>query len=362
MTNVARAGTVYYGKYIVDIIGEFTVGAAGIANIREWPVPVAQLTTNGNGIVQGITYGLQQPIWFALQRGHRLVELDPATGLFTAYGGNAANGYPIPYPIDVAADNEGNIWFTGSGTTGALVGALHTGSGFVTYWDLPIACLSPFAIWAEADGSAVWFTVNNSSATGTGAYLGRLRPFTNTLDYWSTAGATRPVGQGITGWPATGTTDIWFGTWSADAVYRLDVSLGTFTEYLRTSASGYPIALTSDRLGNCWIGSYFSRLSEIAVGCHGAPVAFNQTTVAVKGTVMPTIRARQKVVPRVSNVPATPIVPTSAKDHCYNDIVLPSPPRFQVGGVALTPGPNGSGPPVYFSEAEGYRIGCFTPP
>ena len=161
-----RAGRLYYTKYIVDYVGELSVSKAA-DNVREWKIP-ATLYAGPSGNACGIAYSPKGRVWFALQTGCRLVELDPTSGQFTAYGGAK---FPIAFPRHLMFDRTGAVWYTGSGTNGALIGRLAANRGSATFWDLPIEQLSPEGLWVDWTGKAVWFAPINSNLGLTGAFL-----------------------------------------------------------------------------------------------------------------------------------------------------------------------------------------------
>jgi streptogramin lyase len=367
MTNQARAGAVYYGKTGVDIIGELVGTPGSDAPVREWPVPVAALTAGGQGALDSVAFGPNNSVWFALLFGNRLVRLDPAAGIFTAFGSPM-----IGLPSNIAVDGLGNIWFTGVNQTqtgylqvvGALIGAepdlTHVREPAIILWPLPAECSNPACIWPEADGSAAWFTVSSGITGATGAFLGRITTSTNTLDYWSPTAAADPIGTGLTGFRATNPSEIWFGSWVNDGVYRLNVAQGTFTQYLRSTTSAQPSALVADAAGDCWIANGSSPLSGIATTCQGTPASFSQTTIEVTPVSAPATLVQQTVAAiRYLPLTATTSTLSLSVDNCYNDVALPSSP-FYLKGIGLSAGSHGLSLPVYFAglTTQLGQIGC----
>jgi len=226
-------GRLFYTKYILDIIGELNIRREG-DNVREWVVPSSlhnSACSQGDPI--GIVYGPENQVWFAMESGHCLVEFDPDKDLFKAYGGNSSTRFPIRWPRHLMSDKHGNVWYTGAGSQGALIGMLNADRRSVVYWDLERIFITPEGIWVDSDGKGVWFTPINHNYGLTGAYLAHLDTSENMLTYWMWPSPGRnPRNPGVVGEPATQPENIWF-TYSgfggpSSRVYRLNIRSDTF--------------------------------------------------------------------------------------------------------------------------------------
>lgn len=351
-----RKDRLYYTKYILDIVGELTV-SKNVDNVREWTIPPALFAGASLGIACGITYGPKDRVWFALETAHRLVELDPKTGLFIAYGDVQ---YPIRYPRHLMFDRTGSLWYTGSGTNGALIGRLSPNRQTALYWDLPVELLTPEGLWVDSTGEEIWFTPINPNAYLTGAMLARLVPGTNDLTYWTYAPpGLRPVNAGVAGDMPTKPRNIWFTyeAWgSASRVFRLHLPSGTFFEYAPSFSAPRKVAVDDGR--NAWISDWSGKVSRVArdADCGKIRLVAHQLNVTpvelkVKGRES---RAR----PAVHSVTPTQQLVNPVKVNCYADFPLPY-PLMSHGLQVDVAQPNR--PNVYFTQGSGIVIGRLTP-
>lgn len=353
-------GKLYYTKYILDIIGELNLRTKRLPNfVREWAIPPALFGGNPGGDANGIIIRRVKPrlavtVWFALESAHRLVQLNPTTGLFTAFGGNQ---FPIRYPRHLMVQGP-NLWYTGSGTQGALVGVLRPNRR-AAYWDLPIELLTPEGLWVEADGAGVWFTPINSNMFYTGAFLARLEPSTNRLTYWSyPPPGKRPVNAGVVGEPPTNPVNIWFTYYNpgpSSRVFRLHRPSGTFFEYPPTFSAPRKIVL--DGAGNAWISDWSGKISTIAKDADCGTINFASRTMTVKPVEMDVQTWQARAAPTISPVTMTQGPVTPVRSGCYVDFPLPHP--LMSHGIQLNV--YSGQPNLYFSQGSGIIIGRLTP-
>jgi len=116
-----------------------------------------------------------------------------------------ANGYPVPdgSPMDVIAGTDGNVWYTGQGTT---VGRMTT-AGVAT--SFTSKAVDPFGITVGPDG-AIWY------AEFQGNSVGRVDALGNTS---SVLGMTLPAGpRYVTGGPGD---SLWFTEEAGNRVGRV---------------------------------------------------------------------------------------------------------------------------------------------
>ena len=347
-------GKLHYTKYIVNVIGELDLNKT-TRNVREWEIPPQILGTGYlPGNPAGITHDQLGHVWFALESSHRLVELDPATGTFVAYGGPQL---PVRYPRHLMFDGTGALWYTGAGSQGALIGRLDPNRKSATIWDLPIEFLTPEGIWTEPAGETVWFTPVNPNVYMTGAFLGRLSG--SNLDYWSVPkGGARPMNAGVVGEPANGPQNVWF-TYaiggSQSRTYRLHRPSATFYEYEPVSASPRKITLDADR--NAWISDWSGKVSMIRAEADCGTADFDSGQFQVQPRRMRVRAESRRVKPRGSSVaPVTSQVPPT-KDKCYRNLPLPYP--LASNGIQVTD--VAGRPTVYFSQGSGRTIGELIP-
>jgi streptogramin lyase len=351
-----RKGRLYYTKYVVDVIGELTV-SKNVGNVREWVIPPALFGKASSGNACGITYGPANSVWFALQNGHRLVELDPKAGLFTAFGGLQ---YPIRYPRHLMFDGADNLWYTGAGTNGALIGRLDRTRTKATYWDLPAELITPEGLWVDGNGEAIWFTPINPNLWLTGAFLARLIPGNNELTYWTYPRAgRRPVNAGVVGDARTNPENIWFtyAEWGPQSrVFRLHLQSNTFFEYAPTFSAPRRVVVDAGR--NAWISDWSGKVSRVARDADCGTIRLTPDTLLVE-RVERSVKSQQATArAAVHSVRPTVQPVTPVKDNCYAHFPLPSPLTSQ--GIQIDAAKPGK-PNVYFTEGSGIVIGRLTP-
>ncbi len=351
-----RQDRLYYTKYILDIVGELTV-STNVANVREWVIPPVLFAGASPGIATGITDGPKDRIWVALQSAHRLVELDPKTGLFTAFGGVQ---YPIRYPRHLMFDAAGNLWYTGSGTNGALIGRLSRNRRFAVYWDLPLELLTPEGLWVEGTGQEVWFTPINSNLGLTGAFLARLVPATNQLTYWSyPAPGRRPVNAGVMGDRPAKPTNIWFtydAGGSSSRVFRLHLPSGTFFEYPPQFSAPRKIVVDDSR--NAWISDWSGKVSMVPRDADCGRIKLTAHRIVIEPVKLGVKSREQLAKPAVHSVTPTLQQVTPVKFDCYVDFPLPYP--LMSNGIQIDVAQRGQ-PNAYFTQGSGIVIGRLTP-
>jgi streptogramin lyase len=349
-----REGKLYYTKYILNVIGELDV-TTNTNNVREWEIPPTLLGGGylaGNPI--GITYAPDGKVWFALENSNRLVKFDPASGVFTAFFGSLL---PIPYPRHLMFQKDPVVWYTGSGTNGALIGRLDLATQTATYWDLPIEFLTPEGLWVEDDGKSVWFTPINPNAYMTGAFLARLGG--GRLQYWTfPSPGRRPVNAGVAAEPSTNPENVWFSydAWgSSSRVFRLNLPSRTFFEYEPTFSAPRKIALDARR--NAWISDWSGKVSMITADADCGTTKFPSKTIRLRGVDMQVKSQEQAADPVVSSVPPTKQQVSPQKDNCYRH--YPLPPPLASNGIHVTGA--GRKTVVYFSQGSGRTIGQLIP-
>ena len=350
-----RNEKLFYTKQVVDVIGELDV-STNIDNVREWVVPPA-LSGKATlpGLADGITYGPNDRVWFALSNAHRLVELDPARGLFTAYGGAQ---YPIRYPRHLMFDGAGGLWYTGVGRNGALVGKLNPGRRTAVYWELPVELASPEGLWVDDAANEVWFTPINLNPMMAGAFLARLVPSTSELTYWA-YGQVRPANAGVVGDSPRKAKNIWFthdARGPASRIFRLSVSSGKFFEYAPRFSSPRKVAL--DDAGNAWVSDWQGKVITVPrdADCGQVSLTARKLRLEAKEMAVTARSVRQK--PALHSVTPTqqPVVP--AKVDCHVEFQLPF--GLTSHGIQVDVGRRRP-LNVYFTQPAGIVIGRLTP-
>jgi streptogramin lyase len=357
-------GKLYYTKYILNVIGELDVTTAS-RNVREWRIPPALLGAGYSGDPMGITYDSDGKVWFALQGSHRLVQFDPRANLFTSYGGSLPpipypsiqTLFPIAYPRHLMFDEAGGLWYTGTGTNGALIGRLDPSRRTAVYWDLPIDFLTPEGIWVEPNGEAVWFTPINPNSHLTGAFLARLAG--HRLDYWTYPRPGRqPLNPGVAGERQSDPDNVWFSysVWGPSSrVFRLNRPSNTFFEYEPQFAAPRKIVLDANR--NAWISDWTGKVSMIKAEADCGTIKLRPGSIEVKSKRMRVKSQERRAKPKGHSVAPTQTSVSPAKDNCYRNYPLPYP--LASNGIGITD--PGTGPEIYFSEGSGRTIGKLIP-
>jgi len=96
-------------------------------------------------------------IWMGLGRANGICCYKPSGRQFVFYRGKDPNAYPLRYPIEIAEDLQGNLWFTSDASTSLLRWDCSTGRFLTT--SLPAALKNKLGmvncIWNEND-SILW--------------------------------------------------------------------------------------------------------------------------------------------------------------------------------------------------------------
>jgi hypothetical protein len=226
-----------------------------------WTVPVGV----NNGVPRALAVGIAPrggavgDIWvgnFNERRAYRLRASDGAALGNVAMDVNASYGAVV--------DRQGRIWFTAANGSSRNLGYVNPAT--MTYTEVAAA---PFNLWAygmayylSMDGTQEFIFVADSSG-------GRLYRYDINVNNWtfvSTPGTPRGVAADINGniWVAPWSTGTgWSGSYNRN-IWRYDVNLGGFTQYLSPTASGFMgVGVTFDNAiwGIAAIGSRAVRLS-----------------------------------------------------------------------------------------------------
>ncbi len=96
-------------------------------------------------------------VWLGLGRGNGVCSFDKKNHRFTWYPGSKPNGYPLRYPIDIAEDNQSNLWFVNDASSTLVNWTRNTGQ--FKSWSLPLVSQKQsgnlHSVLCEAD-SVVW--------------------------------------------------------------------------------------------------------------------------------------------------------------------------------------------------------------
>ncbi|MFH8589837.1 hypothetical protein ACH4GP_36620 [Streptomyces celluloflavus] len=163
-----------------------------------------------------------------------------------------------PYPWDVAAGPDGNLWFTEYDR--GLVGQITPG-GAITEYPLPTPDGGPTGITAGPDGN-VWFTEYDSGM------IGRITPDGAITDYRIPSPNSFP--WGITAGPDG---NLWFTEYNNGVIGQITAD-GSITEHPLTNTGSGPTGITAGPDGNLWfVESTGNQIGQIAPGRehHGTP-------------------------------------------------------------------------------------------
>jgi streptogramin lyase len=148
-----------------------------------------------------------------------------------------------PFAITMGAD--GNYWFTLSNSNEV---AKITPKGKISYFTTPTLS-EPAFITLGADGN-IWFAEGSASRIASVTPAGVV-----TEHQFSFFGLSVGITSGSDG-------NIWFTDQTDSAVWRYDLSTGTFTEFLLPTSFSFPGDITTGADGNMWF-------TEQAVGKFG---------------------------------------------------------------------------------------------
>lgn len=361
-----QKGRLYYTKYIVDYIGELRVDIDH-DNLREWKIPPG-LSAGSSGIAFGIVYSPDRKrVWFALEQGGRLVEFNPATGVFTAYGGPRFSNpfrrqippYPFPYPRHLMFDRTGALWYTAGDPKAPLIGRLSPNRDRATYWPLPSEQATPEGIWVEETGREVWFTPIHSSSP-TGAFLARLDAQSGLLTWWSYPKGMVPANAGVAAEPSINPENVWFSYDAggpASRVFRLHLPTGEMFHY--PPVFGRPGKIAIDQDGNAWISDRGGRVSRIAKNakCGLSPLPTQSRIIRSKTQSVRAVSEEAIPVVSSSRPVSRPVNPQV--DGCYLHFPHPVLVGPQPLGIAVAQG--AGGPEIYFADFAQNRICLLTP-
>jgi len=370
-------GRLYYTKYIVDVIGELSVGSKN-NNVREWIIPknmfAPQIPPAVSGDPRGITSGPDKTVWTALESGHRLPHLDQGSGILTSYGDDHGafgsthyNHYPISYPRDVMTDRNDNIWYIGRGSAGfyhskgPLIGRLKADRNSADIWELPELNANLSDLWVRDDGGEVWFTLYcDNSVAGTLPFLGRLQPLKNRITIWM----SHYIPPDITGAFGIATdspgdpANIWFtfferGT-SDTGTYRLELSTGTFYHYASNPKNSNPQQIALADNGEAWISDWSGKLSTVQKQIYCNKADFPQKILRIRPRNMEVRKMQAMVNPEVHTIVPVQQNVVPVKSACVTDYLMPS-GLDHPNGIAVNDAPEN--PTIYISQEVGNIIG-----
>jgi len=337
-----KDGTVFYTKYIADKIGELNVKKN---TVREWAIP---WHAKPNGNPQGIIYGPDKAIWFALQMAQAVVRFDPDTSAFTSYG-------VAGFPFQLAFDSQGNLWYTAIrgifGSVG-IIGRLDPNAPTSEYWRLPPkVILSPMEIWVDSHDN-VWFTNDDANVGHPGAAFARL--FKNKLSYWIVPPGIQSVYRGIVVDPQA--ENVWVTKWYPDdrgsfIVYKYDIHGNHCLAYPNPPSQPFrsnPYQIRLDSHNNAWYADTSGGIGFIRNDAECGEVKLKSGSTSLDSQPMPVHVARGGSAPvrtpsdpKVTRIKSTPIA-------CYEEFVLPYGNTSPTGSLALAHNQPGK---VYFGEA-----------
>jgi streptogramin lyase len=316
-----RRRKIYYTKYIVNKIGELDL-AKNI--VTEWVVP-NNFLVQGWGNPTGITYGPDGLVWFAMERGHKLVRFNPATGAFLGYGLGGPMAYPIPFPRFLLFDRGGNVWYTGSGKTGGLIGRLNPTNGVATYADLPSSLWTPEGLSVDALGRA-WLSPLNPNNGAMGASFASAQP--GQIVQWTIApGGQPPFYPGIV--TDEKADNVWVTydwgqgiTQKAMRVFRLHTPSGICFGYGHPS-NAQPRKIALNSAGDAWLTDWKARVSTIAAGADCGTVEVVRRDIEKAWTESPVKMFRGTSKPARKRTRPTKLDPEGVKVECYLEYSMP---------------------------------------
>lgn len=212
----------------------------------------------------------------------RLVALSIVFGFGTAAASAAPAGQIVEYssglgsgavPYIIASGPDGNVWFTGDGTTHAVWRI--TPSGQITKFSTGLnAGSSPNGIATGPDGNT-WFT-----DLGTTSAIGRITPSGQITEFSSGLEPNSNPWLGIAPGPDG---NIWFADAGlTPAIGRISPS-GQITEFPGSSFVGAPEALAPGADGNLWFTDQGLNTGAVGSVGAGAPAA-SETPPTVTGS------------------------------------------------------------------------------
>lgn len=190
-------------------------------------------------------------VWVALARAGKI-------GHFRA---GVVTEYALPaqaFPVGLAIDNGGNIWF--SDIRRNKIGRLDPRTRNVRDYDIPTAESWPFFIVITPDGH-LWFSER------LGNNIGRLNPTTGRIDEFPVPTKhAQPAGMTV-----TPDGDIFFTENSGNKIGRINPRTASISEYAvptpMTPSPFYGLAgIASDRSGNVWFAEVDGLLGLIRSG------------------------------------------------------------------------------------------------
>lgn len=200
------------------------VGSSGTSSIVAYSPSLRsnqtyEVPTSG-AIIQGITVNAQgNTIWFAEGGSKKIGRLIPgATTPFTEY--SPPSSISLSFPIQVAVDASGDVWFTDHGSN--QFGVLDPHPSPATWKVFPIGycpdnCLYglPNAIFVDARNT-VWFSEHIAGR------VGRYDPSTGTLVEYAIPGGPVP----LMWWAMPGPNNlVWFVAWGLNEIGYVDASI-----------------------------------------------------------------------------------------------------------------------------------------
>ncbi len=185
-------------------------------------------------------------IWFTGRKPGALGILDPVTKQtrFISLGKGSA-----PYMVHVGKD--GSAWLTDTGQN--AIARVNVATGEVKLYpvpqDLGFPNIGSFVIDNEG---TVWFagTGPNGPGENKGVY-GRLNPTTGEVNIWKP-----PEGRGASGIAATKDGDVWFISVGSSYIARIDKETGAAHVVKTPHEGAEPHCLWADSKGNLWVDEW----------------------------------------------------------------------------------------------------------
>jgi streptogramin lyase len=263
--TIDSSGTIWLTLLGTNQIAEYDPSTKQLPNLFDAPTP--------NSSLQGITVAPDGTIWFAetaVKRIGHLIPCQSASCTITDYG--PPTGIEITFPIQIAIDPSGTVWFTdhGSGQFGSFNPSTYEWKVFpIGYCSAPFpdcAVGLPNAISADSHGE-IWFSEHYAGR------VARYDPSTGTLTEYTVPANTPPY----VWWMSPGPGNlVWFTAFGIGRIGYVNASI-PIPITVNAEATTFRIEQGTSQIIPASVSNHAESLVYLNVSANGHDAPFGST-------------------------------------------------------------------------------------